>query len=854
LSLKRDVALKVLPEELLTDASRLARLQREAEILASLNHANVAQIHGLERSAGRTALVMELVDGPTLAERIAEGPLPQREALDIALQLAAALEGAHERGIVHRDLKPANIKLTNDGTVKVLDFGIAKALDAPGASGTSSRDSTGPALTEIGVVLGTAAYMSPEQARGKPVDKRTDVWAFGCVLYEMLAGRAAFLGEDPTSTVAHVLERDPDMRLLPTDLPWSIRRTIELCLKKDIKERARDIGDVQLALEGQFAAPVAQNQSPSRRAWPVAAALAIGVLGAGAYWALRSPASAVATSPLPVTRFVITPPAGAPLSSLPGGSFALSPDGRRLAYLGQNATKDGVAVYLHELDALEPKRLPGTDVPNPWINMNPFFSPDGRSIAFTTPDGRIIRVGVDGAPPLPMSQPGLTYGAAWTADDTLIVSTGRRLERIGTDGGTPEPLLAFEDRFVANPSVLPGGDALLITLGWEGVARAVLLDLETKGYEVLIEGAQKAVYANSGHIVFGRGAALMAVPFDAQKRVVTGEPVALLDGLRWAPNSSPAFAVSSSGTLAYVPAGDGARQPGALVWVDRAGAVVGRAVAESIDAPSDPRLSPDGTRVALTLGAAGESRPWIYDLRGRPPVPLAPDESIEGLNAVWSPDGRELAFVRWMAESPIYTVPSSGNGVAQRTSANGFPHDWSAPGELLFSTETMDIRALPIAGGDARDVVATSDDEFDAALSPGGRWIAYVTDRTGQPEVWVQSYSDPAAAPPVRVSGSGGYEPRWSADGKELFYRQGASMYAVAVDTDAEFSFATPVVLFTGNFVGSPVRQSRSYDVARDGRFLMIQPEEAPTSSEAPASIVIVENWFEELKQRVPTK
>jgi eukaryotic-like serine/threonine-protein kinase len=851
LSLKRDVALKVLPENLLTDASLLARLQREAEVLASLNHANVAQIHGLERGEGRTALVMELVDGPTLAERVAEGALQQREAVDLALQLAAALEAAHERGIVHRDLKPANIKLTNDGTLKVLDFGIAKALDVPGASGAAARALTGPAMTEGGVVLGTAAYMSPEQARGKPVDKRTDVWAFGCVLYEMLTGRAAFLGDDATSTLAHVLERDPDMRLLPADLSWTTRRTIELCLRKDLKERARDIGDVRLALEGEFAAPVPQNQPTSRRAWPVAAALAIAVLGAGAYWALRTPGPAVATSPLPVTRFVITPPATAPLSNLTGYDFALSPDGRRLAYLGQNAATGGVALYVRELAALEPKRLPGTDVLNPWSNTNPFFSPDGKSIAYTAPDGRMIRARLDGAPPQTAFQPGLIFGATWIADDTLIVSTGTRLERIRTDGGAPEPLTpAVADQFVAAPSVLPGGNAVLFMSSKGDARRVAVLDLETGEQKILIEGAQKPFYASTGHIVFARGATLMAAPFDARERVLTGEPVALLDGLRT--NNTPDFTLSANGTLAYVPANDGDRRHGALVWVDRTGAVVGRAVAESLDTPSDPRLSPDGTRVVLTLGAYVRGRLWIYDLRGRPPVPLAADE---GGDAIWSADGRDLAFMQYNTglNLSIFALPSSGNGVAQRKSMYGIPQDWSAAGDLLFSSLTRDIRAAPIAGGEARDVVATGDDEFDAALSPNGRWIAYVSDRTGQPEVWVQSYADLGAAP-VRVSGSGGYEPRWSADGKELFYRQGGSVYAAAVDSGAELSFETPVMLFSGAYFGAPVPETRSYDVARDGRFLMIQLEDSPTSNETPASVVIVENWFEELKQRVPTR
>jgi eukaryotic-like serine/threonine-protein kinase len=434
--LKRDVALKMLSESLVTDATRLARLQREAELLASLNHPNVAQIYGLERSDGRTALVMELIDGPTLAERIAEGPLPPSEALEVARQIAAALEAAHERGIVHRDLKPANIKLKADGTVKVLDFGIAKALDPPATSGPQAAVTT-PGMTEVGVVLGTAAYMAPEQARGKPVDRRADVWSFGCVLYEMLTGKAAFLGNDVAETLARVLERDADMSRLPAGLAPGVRGTLELCLQKDAKKRLRDIGDARLALEGGFASVApgdVRHRSPLwRRALPFAAVTA-GALAAGAYMTtgIQPAQPAAERSPLPVIRFVVTPPISAPLANLGGLDVVISPDAKRLAYFARSP-EGGVALYVRELDALEARSIPGTEVKNPTGGtMNPFFSADGMSIGFFSPERGVLRVGIDGAsPPLKMLDPPdpIFLGAVWDADDTIVFSAGRTSAR-----------------------------------------------------------------------------------------------------------------------------------------------------------------------------------------------------------------------------------------------------------------------------------------------------------------------------------------------------------------------------------------------------------------------------------------
>jgi len=406
-TLKRNVALKVLAESFVSDANRLARLQREAEVLASLNHPNVAHVYGLERSAATTALVMELVDGETLAARIARGALPPAEALAVAQQIAAGLEAAHEQGIVHRDLKPANVKVKPDGTVKVLDFGIAKAL------AIGSPAATTPAMTEVGVVLGTAAYMAPEQARGMPVDRRADIWSFGCVLYEMLAGRSAFGADDPSSTLARVLERDPDFRALPSNVAPAVRRTLELCLRKDLRKRLRDIGDVRLALAGELTPEAPVRRAPIlSRALPVAAALVIGVaLATALLWSRRPelPETAAADAPR-VSRFLVTPPASAPLANNPGRDLTISADGKRLAYFALNPETGRPSLFVRELDALEAREIPGSEVQSGG-NMNPAFSPDGKWIVFRQPGKGLMRVSVEGAPPLKIATDHLLVGA-----------------------------------------------------------------------------------------------------------------------------------------------------------------------------------------------------------------------------------------------------------------------------------------------------------------------------------------------------------------------------------------------------------------------------------------------------------
>ena len=860
--LKREVALKVLPAEFVRDGNRLARLQREAELLAALNHPNVAHIYGLERSGDMTALVMELVEGATLAQRVQHGALPPKDALDIALQIAAGLEAAHDRGIVHRDLKPANITLKSDGTVKVLDFGIAKALDTR-ATGSPLASLTTPATVGAGLVLGTAAYMAPEQARGLPVDRRVDVWAFGCVVYEMLTGKPAFLGQDVTTTIARVLERDPDMEPLPTGLAPAVRRTLELCLRKDPKERVRDIADVRLALAGAFAPEAATARPLWQRAWPAAATLVLGALVAGALLTMRKPppAPAEAAPPLPVSRFTITPPASAPLASLAGLDLAISPDGKRIAYYAQKPSTGNVELYVRELDSLEARPLPETEM-SPVGNANPFFSPDGRSIGYWGPDRGVVRVSIDGTPPMKMlDSPSPTFlGATWASDNTLIYSSALRLQRTSALGSGATQSLnpersVNEGSFVAAPVLLPGGRGVIFHAVDGGTSeRIVALDLETGKEKTLVEGGASPSYVDTGHIVFARGTTLMAVPFDAAELAVTGEPVPLVQGVRHPGIAAAAdYALSASGTLAYVPVSSDTLPGSAVVWVDRTGKVLGRAVPQLVEAPRDPRLSPDGKRLLLETGTDGAI--WSYDLGGRPPIPLV----LRGANAflVWSPDSKQVGFIQFGVPPKVLTLPADGSVLTPRElgpdAGSVGPVVWTAAGELIgiAGPANLDIAALTIAApSNVRPVVASDSAEFDPALSPNGRWLAYASNRTGQVEIWVQAYPDGV---PVRVSTGGGYEPEWSADGHELFYLQGTSMMAVAVETAGEFSFGAPARLFTGQFFLVAQPTAHSYDVARDGRFLMIDP--APSENAATsASIVVVQNWTEELKQRVPHK
>jgi serine/threonine-protein kinase len=856
--LKRDVAIKVLPEALAADAGRLARFQREAETLAALNHSNIAQIFGLEKFAGGTALVMELVEGPTLADRIAAGPIPVDEALGIATQIAAALEAAHAQGIVHRDLKPANVKVRPDGTAKVLDFGIAKALDTQAISGPRAAALTTPAMTEAGMLLGTAAYMAPEQARGKAVDERADIWAFGAVLYEMLTGQPAFGGEDVTVTLARVLERPTDYGLLPKSVSPAVRRTLELCLEKDPRWRVADIRDVRLVLAGRFETSVAQLAPTAARrysVWPLMAAILFG----GALVGLAGLSIWPEAEPRPVKRFA--------MSLLPGQGLAvpefrvldLSHDGMTLVYSSVGGLR------LRDLATLEDRPIPGADRTGSGA---PTFSPDGQSIAYVTNNSVAHRIAASGGPVVPVLDQALvlTTGLTWAFDGTLLLTEARGLLRIPAIGGAPEPIIDAGGLVLREPQLLPDGDTVLFTLvsrGAPNAAQSYVQSISTGERTAVVDGAADARYVPTGHLVYAVGDTLFGVAFDTKTKRTRGSGVALVDGVARSgtlPRSQ--FSIAGDGTLAYVRGLVGGART--LVWVERDGREA------PIAAPARNYiyvdLSPDETRVALDIRDQ-ENDAWVLDLER---VTLQRLTSDPGYNrgAVFSPDSRRIAFTRALGDTEeIYWQAADGSGSPEAlTDGSGMqmhPVDMTADGATLLYTNAdlpRDIFMTPLAGpaGPGTPLLAGPASESGPTVSPDGRWLAYSSDETGSYEIYVRPFPDVGAGRWL-VSTGGGIHPQWSRDGTELFYLvprgPDVAMLAVPVEPGPTFRPGAPAELFAGPyFYAAAVAAPDVYDVSTDGRFLMIKQPEAPDEGQAQPDIVIVENWFEELKRLVPVE
>ena len=862
-TLEREVAIKVLPESFANDANRVARFDQEAKTLASLNHPNIAQIYGLERSAGATALVMELVEGPTLADRIAQGPIPADEALAIAMQIAAALEAAHERGIIHRDLKPANVKLRPDGAVKVLDFGIAKALDTRITSGPQAPALTTPAMTQAGIVLGTAAYMSPEQARGKAVDQRADIWAFGCVLYEMLTGQPAFGGEDVLVTLARVLDRDTNMSSLPAMIAPAVRHTIKLCLEKDPRKRLHAIGDVRLALEGRFESELPRDVASAasrafwRRAWPLAAsAVLAGAIVGGVIWGAMRPASR------PMNRFAHVIPSDHVFRNTGRPVLTVSPDGRYFAY---NTTR---GIFLRSMDELDARLIPGTDEDL----RGPFFSADGKSIGYFTIGSILKRISLSGGAPVVVAtgRGNAPIGAFWGSDGTIVFGDMDGVYRVPATGGVPELVLGSEGRNTQYAgALLPGGDSVLVTernsagADWDA-AEVFAYSLSTGERTTLINGGAGAQYLPTGHLVYTLGTTLFGVAFDAATLTLSGGPVPLVQGVMRASNFTGAanFGVSNDGTLVYV-RGDSATFRNTLVWVDRDGRE------EPIDVP--PRtyiyaqLSPDGTRVALD-SRDDENDIWIFDLARETLQRLTFDPGLNR-SPVWSPDGTRVAFTREIdSAEAAYWQAADGSGAAERltegagtAAAVAFPSGFLPDGSaLLYSIGTNDVGMVSIGGTPAEaSIIAGTANEHNPVVSPDGRWLAYQSNESGRYEIYVRPFPQIDAGR-WQISTNEGTRPEWSADGSELFYFKedagsGAAVISVAVESGETFRPGTAETLFSGPYLaGQSLRGI--YDVTEDGqRFLLVKRVEG--GSNAPAqSIVIVENWLEELERLVPTE
>jgi serine/threonine-protein kinase len=895
--LKRQVAIKVLPASVAGDADRLARFQREAEVLASLNHPNIAHIYGLDRHQGRhgqdgtSFIVMELVDGDDLSQRIGRGAIPFDEALPIAKQIADALEAAHEQGIIHRDLKPANIKVRSDGTVKVLDFGLAKAIEAGGAGReipSMSPTITSPAMmTGVGMILGTAAYMAPEQAKGKSVDRRADVWAFGAVLYEMLSGHRAFAGDDVSDTLANVLKTEPDWSRLPAEVPARVRLALRACLQKDPKQRPGDAQSVRLALEGAFETAEPRAGRRSYLPWALAAGSALAA-ALVVWFAMR----AQPTAGLPVARVLLgVGPAERLLSGFPGDasaglgrpsrtSMAFSPDGGSLVF---SAEREGrVQLYVRRLDQLDAIPIAGTEGAS-----NPFFSPDGQSLGFHA-DGALRKVPVGGGPVVELCKtdlenafPSPILGASWSQKGQIVFANAKGgLWQVPAGGGTPAAVtkLRSDAGEVSHrlPQVLPDGETVLFTVtnsnfpSWDDT-RVVAQSLTTGERKVLIEGAADARFVSTGHLLYVRKGTLMAVPFDLRRLAVSGPAVGVVSDVMQAANIQPLqidtgagqFAVSNAGSLVYATGGVFPQDRWSLVWVDRTGR--SEALRVPPGALATPRLSPDGRRAAFT-SMTGDWDVWTYEVQ-RGVVARVPMEGQQS-GPVWTPDSSRLAFsssVGGESFGPLLLIDPDGRSPAERlTTKIGFPGSWTPDGQALAFTAFVPSQP-GIISGSGGIWVAPRDGRTEPRqlLSEGGtpdfsadgHWLAYGSGSTNQ--VYVQPY--PALDRRAQVSTDGGTNPAWRRDGREMYYLQNVSasgalkvrVMAVPVATTPTFSAGTPHLLFEGPFrTDGPMR---NYDVTPDGqRFLMVQEVQRPPARVS--QMVLVQNWVEELKRLVPAK
>ena len=883
--LGRDVALKTLPAAYMSDGERVARFKREAQVLAALNHPHIAAIHGLDESNGCHFLVLELAEGATLAARLAGGPLPVAEALAVARQIADALEAAHEKGIVHRDLKPANIALSADGVVKVLDFGLAKAVEGAHTSDLAISPTITFAATHAGVILGTAPYMSPEQAKGRTADRRSDVWSFGCILYEMLTGRRAFDGEDVTETIAAVLRDEPNWTLLPRDLPEHLRLLLKKCLEKDRRARVSDIAVARFLLAESIHATAAftPSQRSRRRLLAIAAVIGVGgAIAAGGLWLGTRLTSQPAPSPV---RFVLAPPQQLPLF-LQGfdRDIAISPDGSNIVYrstTGSAGGTGGSVFAVRGINDLTPRILGGTG------GREPFISPDGRWLGYLT-GGELRKVPMTGGPPITIATPGTTLrGIHWGPDDRIVfgaVDPSKGLQSVAATGGEPRALTtpAREKRELGHyyPFTLPDGKAVLFTIS-TGVniaddGQIAVLDLQTGKSKTLIRGGTAAVFVEPGYLVYSSRGTLQAVRFDPRRLEVIGESVPITDQVMTTSVGQANFSVSRNGTLVYVAGGSALVQnvlQRSLIWVDR------RGIETPTKAPARPygiaRLSPDGTRVALDVRSP-ESDIWVWDLARETLTPLNRDPGVD-LAPVWTHDSRKIIWSssRGGGNPNLYVQSADGSGPVERLTTNEraqFATAVTPDGSrvILFSPSAtsgigslaaVDIFSAPIgAGGQASvSLLQSPAQKLGGELSADGHWLAYQSDESGRHEIYVRPFPNVDAGR-WQISTDGGTRPVWSRKGDEVFYLDSNDqLTAVRV----QFSGATlirgkPARVLNGRYVaGSTTRgyDLRSYDVSADGqRFLMLKETGGVSTSAPLPTMTVVVNWIEELKSRVPAK
>jgi serine/threonine-protein kinase len=879
--LNRDVAIKVLSSEVAADHDRLARFEREAQVLASLNHPNIANIYGVDDSSGTPALVMELVDGPTLADRIAKGPIPLDEALPIAKQIAEALEAAHEQGIIHRDLKPANIKVRPDGTVKVLDFGLAKALDPHGSSGTGATMSPTLSIhaTHAGIILGTAAYMAPEQARGKAVDKRTDIWAFGVTVFETLTGQRVFEGETISDVLAKVIEREPDWETLPPQTPAAVRRLLALCVKKDPKGRLRDVGEARRQIEEVLAGASDAPSPPASRAVPWWRAAAPWLFAAGfgvvtlVMW-VRSPTRSTRFS----LRLRTDVGANVTLPTATYSPMALSPNGDVLVFAAPGGAPDAAGtqrLYVRRLDQLEAMPLAGTEGAS-----GPFFSPDGQWIGFFTP-GKLNKIPVIGGALIALCDAPSGRGGTWADDGTIIFSpvngSGVSLMRVASSGGTPQPVAPLEKGEVTQrwPQALPRSAGVLFTshnaIGDYEDANLVVQPLPSGARKVVWRGGYYGRYLPSGHLLYIRNSILFAVSFDLSRLEATGVPVPVMQDVTTNPSPGWAqFATSDSGTMVYVPAEQGAISASPIEWLDRDG---NRSPVRS--APTNwgsISISPDGSQLALDVFDGKQWDIWIDDIARDSLSRVTVGRANNG-GPIWTPDGERIVFSSTRGDERatynLFWVRADGTSDPERltTSRNlQFAGSWHPSGRFLAFAEQnpqtlMDLMILPFEGeegsgrkpGKPHVFLAGRFNEMQPAFSPDGRWLAYVSDESGQSEVYVRPFPGPGGK--WRVSSDYGRYPTWSRTRDELLYSTfGQQLMVVPFSVQGDqFHPSRPQPWSETRFQRryAPLNE-RSFDLHPDGRRIALTTMTGSHTAAKADQVIVVLDFFAELRRIVP--
>src|SRR5215469_1339859 len=869
--LNREVAIKVLPSTFTGDPDRLARFRREAQVLASLNHPNIGAIYSFEESDGIHALALEYVEGPTLEDRLAHGPVPLETALSIARQIAEALEAAHEQGIVHRDLKPGNVKLRPDGVIKVLDFGLAKPALQPQARGTAAGcpELTSPTMTAMGMMIGTPAYMSPEQVKGRAVDRRADIWAFGAVLYEMLSGRLAFHGEDVPETLAAVLQQEVDWSAVPGSTPAPVRNLIARCLERDPRLRLRDIGEARILIESPSRSLLtpgsAPLQFPRHRFVPIAVATttaAVATVGIVAIALWPRPSS----PPSAVTRFALTPPADRQLLVDPQSrDLSITRDGTRIIYKG-GARIDRTQLFVQRLDQLEPEPLTPTGLPK-----GPFVSPDGQWVGFFepgAPGAAFKKVPLTGGPPVFVSRlDGPSRGATWIDDGTIIAASGAPatgLLRLSPAGGDPVVLTRPNRKRGESdhlwPQVLPGGRHVLFTItaltGGIDAAQVAVLDLASGSWRPVMQRASQAHYIASGHLLYVAGGALWVIAFDPARGQTLGAARVVVPQIVTLPTGVAEFDVADVGTLVYLVGSATSAAPRNLVWVDRQGRE------NPTDAPArayvNVRLSPDGTRAAVAIEGDGHDI-WVWDFARKSLARLTSDPGTDQ-SPVWMPDGRRLVFTTQAGGvlGALAMQAADGSGTAERLTGGARTERASfalADGSGIIFSDGAGPKLLRLDRDRTVSSLLTLVGRGAGAseLSPDERWMAYVVTDSDTPQIFMTPFPDVKASRTL-VTPAGGSQPRWARDGRTLFYTGlDGTLMSVTIDPKAPIRIGRPVRVLTTAYYGGLTMLSRTgtYDVASDGRFLMLKDvDDAKVARRT--QIVVVRNWIEELKRLVP--